>query len=106
MKQKGERAKLRDFNWLLKEVLTSLTQLLLYQMMPESHQLEFNNQDEENPDLQNIPTSTITSVSEPVECENIVPYRMCGNSWNICLPSEYLKPSQFASDNSYCANLE
>ena len=29
---------------------------------------------------------------------------MCGHPCNICLQSEYLKPSQFASDHSYCTN--
>lgn len=72
--------------------------------MPESNLFEFNNQDEESPDPKNIPTSTVISVCEPVECENIVPYRMCGHPCNICLQSEYLKPSQFASDHSHCKN--
>lgn len=30
---------------------------------------------------------------------------MCGHPCNICLQSEYLKPSQFASDHSYCTNI-
>nr|XP_034316868.1 uncharacterized protein LOC109619567 isoform X2 [Crassostrea gigas] len=71
--------------------------------MPGSNLFEFNNQEEESPCLQTIPTSSITS--EPLECENIVPYRMCGHPCNICLQSEYLKPSQFASDHSYCTNI-
>lgn len=29
---------------------------------------------------------------------------MCGHPCNICLQSEYLKPSQFVSDHSYCTN--
>lgn len=67
--------------------------------MPESNLFEFNNQEKESPCLQTIPTSSITS--EPLEFKNIVPYRMCGHPCNICLQSEYLNPSQFASDHSY-----
>lgn len=29
---------------------------------------------------------------------------MCGHPCNICVQCEYLKPSQFASDHSYCTN--
>nr|XP_011431619.2 uncharacterized protein LOC105331212 [Crassostrea gigas] len=52
---------------------------------------------------QNNPVSTSVTVKEKVECDEMVPCRVCGHPCSVCLKSEYPRPSQFPPDHyGYC----
>lgn len=52
---------------------------------------------------QNNPASTSVTVKDKVECDEVVPCRVCGHPCSVCLKSEYPKPSQFPPDHyGYC----